>query len=212
MAMQAIPNLDQLRSYKVRQPGNVEGIGWSLYDFATYVQAGQTSLAFFQAPVGQSGKTLADTNMQLAGQLPSGQAFLIESIEIFLFPTFDPSQTSTTDTVVPEFTNDVYTVAKSGLLTLNIGSKTYVQEAPLGKFPPKTRLAGVDAISTSEATVTKFTDYAAMAGRPYILRSPYLLESSQNFSVSLTWPTSVAVSADTRIGVSMEGVLYRDVQ
>lgn len=210
--MQAIPQLEQLRQFKVRQSGNVEAIGWSFYDFTTYAQAGQTSLAFFQVPVGQSSKTLADTNMTLAGQLPSGQAFLIESIEIFLFPSFDPSQSSTTDGVVAEYTNDVIDFAKSGYLTLNIGSKQYIQEAPLGKFPPKTRLYASDAITSTEATLTKFTDYAAMCGRPYLLRSPYLLESSQNFNVTMNWPTAVALSAAARVGISMEGVLYRDVQ
>lgn len=209
---QPIPTLAELRSFKVRQAGNVEAIGASLYDFSTYAQAGQTSLSFFQVPNGQSSKTIADTNMTLAGQLPSGQAFLIESIEIFLFPAIEPGQTSTSDTVAAEFTNDVYDFMKSGSLNLNIGSKSYVTEAPLGRFPPKTRLDSNSAISTSEATVTKLVDYAAMSGRPYLLRSPYLLESSQNFNLTMTWPAAVALSAAARVGVVLEGILYRDVQ
>lgn len=208
----AIPKLDELRNYKVRQSGNIEGIGWSLYDFGTYAQAGQTSLSFFQVPVGQSSKTLADTNMELAGQLPSGQAFLIESIELYLFPGVAPGLNSTTDADTAEFTNDVYDFAKSGSLALNIGSKKYVQEAPLGRFPPKTRLAGWSALTTTEATLTKIVDYSAAGGRPYLLRSPYLLESSQNFNITLTWPAAVPLSAAARIGCVMEGVLYRDVQ
>lgn len=206
-----IPSLADLRSYKVRQSNNVEGIGWSFYDYTSYAQAGQTSLSFFQVPVGQSSKTLADTNMTLAGQLPSGQAFLIESIEVLLFPLFDIGQDTAVD-IAPQFSNDVYDFSKSGSLALNIGSKNYVQEAPLGVFPPKTRLSGYGALATTDATQSKFIDYTMMSGRPYILRSPYLLESSQNFNITMTWPTAVALSAAARVGVRLEGVLYRDVQ
>lgn len=209
--MQAIPALQDLRSYKVRQSGNIEGIGWSLYDFGTYAQAGQTSLSFFQVPVGQSSKTLADTNMDLAGQLPSGQSFLIESVEIYLFPGVVVGADTAID-LAPEFSNDMYDFIKAGSLKLTIGSKTYLQEAPLGRFPPKTRLNGWGALATTDAAQSKYIDYSAAGGRPYALRSPYLLESSQNFNITLTWPTAVALSAAARIGIVMEGVLYRDVQ
>lgn len=215
--MQAIPNLADVRTYKVRQSGNVEAIGWSLYDFGTpvgspnYAQAGQTSLSFFQSPVGQNSKTLDDTNMQLAGQLPSGQAFLIESIEIVLLPLYNVWQ-DVAAAVVPAMANDVYKFARSGNLTLTIGNKQYVQDAPLGKFPPKTRVANAAAVATTDTTETVYCDYAQMSGRPYVLRSPFLLESSQSFALTLNWASAVALSAAARVGVVLEGVLYRDVQ
>ncbi len=45
-----------LRRYSVNRAGAVEELSWSLYDFTTYVLAGQTNLAFFQSPVGSAGK------------------------------------------------------------------------------------------------------------------------------------------------------------
>jgi len=206
-----IPNLQELKAYKVRQSNNVEGIGWSLYDFQAYAQAGQTSISFFQVPVGQSSKTLDDTNMTLAGNLPSGQAFLIESIEIFLFPNFNIGQDTALD-LAPEFSNDVYDFSRKGNVSLTIGSKQYIQEAPIGRFPPKTRLNGYSALASTDVAQSKQVDYAMMSGRPYLLRSPCLLESSQNFNLTISWASAVALSAAARVGVVMEGVLYRDVQ
>ncbi len=77
-----IPTLDQLQQYDVNRRGEYEGIRQTLYDSAAYAAAGQTQLQFFQIPQGQSSKTIADTNMKSAGQLPQPQHFLVESIEI----------------------------------------------------------------------------------------------------------------------------------
>lgn len=51
-----------------------------LYDTVT-LTTGQTKLDFFSVPVGQNGKTLADTNLSLPGQLPRGQAFEVHAID-----------------------------------------------------------------------------------------------------------------------------------
>lgn len=209
--MADIMTLDQARAYKVRQSGSAEALGWCFYDYATYATAGTTGLQFFQVPVGQSSKTLADTNMTLAGQLPSGQAFLLQSIELVLFPGVNPE----TATATNQFVNDVYAIMKGGYFLLNIGSKNYLQEAPLGVFPPKAnRMQGFSAVHVTDATADLVVEYGAMAGRPYMLKSPLLLESSQNFSASLNWPTAVATPSgqNARIGLRFEGTLYRDVQ
>ncbi len=81
-----IPNLAELQSYAVNRKGQYEGIRQSLYDYQTYASAGQTSLSFFQVPVGQAGKTIADTNMEVSGTLPQPKHFLVESCEIRFWP------------------------------------------------------------------------------------------------------------------------------
>jgi len=210
------------QQYTVNRSQEYEVTRQSLYDFQSYAGAGQTSLTFFQIPIGQGGKTLADTNMELAGQLPAPKFFLIESIEIQFFPGENPviaTNAVNDDAVVSNFSNDVYALAKSGSLTLFIGSKTYLQEAPLGRFPPKTRLDGMygAAIDTKQAIAAANVaelamDYAQMAGRPYFL-DPYkiLLAPTQNFNVTLQWPTAVGLPSTNaaRIGVVLDGVLYR---
>ena len=206
--------------FKVNRSQEYEVTRQSLFDFQTYAQAGQTSLTFFQVPIGQSGKTIADTNLELAGQLPAPKYFVVESIEIYFFPADAPvtvGNTTAITAVVSNYANDVDAVAQSGSLDFFIGSKSYLQEAPLGRFPPKTRLQTEfgAALQTKQAIAADDTaqiigDYAAMAGRPYFL-DPYkiLLAPTQNFNVTLTWPAAVAVSADARVGVVLDGVLFR---
>ena len=219
-----IPNLTELQSYAVNRKGQYEGIRQSIYDYQVYASAGQTSLSFFQVPVGQAGKTAADTNIEVAGSLPQPKHFLVESIEVRLFPGVDPVTLTTGVAgalVASNFSNDVYTVAKSGSLNFFIGSKTYNEEAPIGRFPPKTCLktefaAAIDVkqavAADAENEVTM--DYAAMTGRPYFINPAVLLIPTQNFKVTLNWPAAVALPSgqDARIGVVLDGVLYRQSQ
>ena len=208
-----IPSLDELQQFSVNRPGQVEVVRSSLYDFQTYAQAGQTQLQFFQVPKGQSSKTFADTNMTVAGVLPAPQSFLIETVEIYFFPAGDPSSYGTGAAV--ENINDVYDVAKSGWLELFIGSKPYLDEAPLLKFPPAVGLTGFAALSdasTSSAAQRSAVSYASFGGPVYKMQPNILLTPSQNFIVTLNWPTAVAISAAARIGVNLGGVLYRNSQ
>lgn len=208
-----IPSIGELQAYNVNRPGDIEAIKSSLYDFQTYAQAGQTQLQFFQVPKGQSSKTLADTNMTTAGSLPSPQSFLIQAIEIYFFPAGDPAQFGTPASI--ENINDVYDVAKSGWLELFIGSKPYLDEAPLLKFPPQCGLTGWAAL-TDASTPTNLgqsrLSYASFGGPIYALIPPILLVPTQNFVVTLNWPTAVALSAAARIGINMQGILYRNSQ
>jgi hypothetical protein len=125
-------------SNRVTNPGQSEIIRQRLYDYQLYATAGYTSLSFFQVPIGQgvtsaigatvgTAKTVWDTSMELGGQLPSGRAFLIESIEVL----FTPGTVSTANTytqaafvlfnataaaTVGNWVNDVNTFYQSGLL------------------------------------------------------------------------------------------------
>ena len=211
----AIQTPNDLTKYRVNRPGQLEVLRQSLYDFQVYAAAGQLQLSFFQVPVGQAGKTEADTNMSLAGQLPAGQQFLTQSIEIYFFPgTILPGIGPIAD-VVDGFVNDVWAVYKGGWLKFDVGSKTYLQEAPLMRFPPKTRLDGWTGEATSltagAATLTR-TSYAVAVGRPYPIDPYILLESTQNFKVDLKWPALVPVTNAGRVGVVLDGLLIRNSQ
>jgi len=208
--------------YRVNRSQEYEVTRQSLFDFTTYQAAGQTSLTFFQLPLGQGGKTIADTNLELAGQLPAPKYFLVESLEIYLFPGDDPVSVDNgvaVDAIATNFANDQYAVEQSGSLNFFIGSKTYLEEAPLGRFPPKTRLETqfgfalqTKQLAAADDGAQISGDYAAWSGRPYFL-DPYkiLLAPTQNFNVTLNWPTAVALpsTVDARIGVVLDGVLFR---
>lgn len=213
------PSFEQLDNWSVNRSGDYEVIHQSLYDFQTYAQAGQTSLNFFSLPKGQSGKTIADTNLTLAGVLPAPIHFVVQSLEVYFIPAPLPVTVETAadlTVVVPDYTNDVFEVWESGSLDFTIGSKSYLQEAPIGRFPQKTRI-NVDtssALQTKQAIAadqhwTLSSDYAAFSGRPYWIDPWLLLVPTQNFSVELIWPAAVAISASARIGIVMDGLLYR---
>lgn len=212
----AIPSLSELAQYNVNRPDQVEAIRSSLYDTLAYAQAGQTQLQFFQTPKGQSGKTLADTNMTLAGSLASPQSFLIETIELYFYPGETPGNLSAANTpIIPTFLNDTYKFYKPGAwLELFIGSKAYLDEAPLQKFPPKCGLSGFAATSDAASTATTSTmvNYASAGGPVYELDPPILLVPTQNFVVTLNWPTAVALTAAGTVVCQMGGILYRNSQ
>lgn len=215
-----INSMAALDQYSVVKQGQYEIIRQTFYDFQTYPQAGTTQLSFFQVPVGQSGKTLADTNMTLAGQLPAPQKFVVQSIEVVFFPGVSPGAAAATPTAGAEiFTNDTYLVMKSGWIRFTVGQKDYVVEAPIGRFPPKAcRLEGFAAQSdSSTAGAGQFNRFAygVMSGRPYPVSPWVKLDTSINFVVSANWPAVVALNAgDTtaRIGVVLDGLLVRAAQ
>lgn len=218
--MNNVPNRQQLSKYSVNRPG-WEAIRQSLYDYAAYQAAGVTQLTFFALPVGQGNKTLSDTNMTLAGQLPKNQEFLVQSIEVVFYPT-----TPTVAAGMPSFfgaeaaqvlINDAYIFGRSGNLNLTIGSKPYLQEAPVGRFPQKAQYelsAALADASTAAAALQTRTGYGKWVGRPYLLDpAPLLLPENQNFSVSLNWPEGVqAISNPARVGIILDGILYRRSQ
>lgn len=217
--MRTIPNRAALSRYNVNRPG-WEAVKQSLYDFTAYAAAGQTQLTFFALPVGQGGKTLSDTNMTLAGQLPANQEFLVTSVEVVFLPTVPAvaadNPAAQGAKAVANLVNDVYKFYRTGNLTLTIGSKPYLQEAPLGRFPAKTKfdLSAAVALAGEVADANSRVVYAQSAGRPYLLSPAELrLVSTQNFSITLNWPEGLqTITNPARVGVILDGVLYRRSQ
>lgn len=220
-----IPNRQQLDAYNVNREG-WEGITNTLYDSTAYAAAGHTTLAFFSTPLGQGTglgggpKSLSDTNMQIAGSLPANQEFLVQSVEVMFNPT-----TPTVAAQMPaafgaqaiaQVVNDAYIFYRAGNLTFTIGSKAYLQEAPLMKFPPKAFFelhAALADVSSTAASLQSRIAFATARGRPYLLKAPLRLVSSQNFRVDLNWPEGLQVIiSPARITVSLDGILYRRSQ
>lgn len=208
--------ISALTQYNPNIAGSLESIWQPQYDFQAYATGGATSMNFFSIPQGQSSKTYADTNLLLAGQFPSPCGFLITAIMVVFIPNSagNPSSTGTALAANSNI-NDVVRVANSGYLQLVIGSKPYLYDAPLGKFPPNFSVSGLQsvAIATTAATTTNqlTVDYARSNGRYYEI-TPLLIPMNQNFSISLNWPTAVTVANTGRIGVIMDGFYYRQSQ
>ena len=207
------PSLQQLEQYNVNVEGQPEVIYQPLYDFQAYPTAGFTELAFFQVPEGQAGKTFDDTNMSITAALPVPINMAVVDVQVWFIPD---NAVSATGAIIADNWNDVEAVLVAGNLQLEIGSKEYLVDAPLMKFPPTARLAGAYALSdTTTAGASRVTkiDYASGAGRIYDL-VPLRLISQQNFNVRLRFGAVVATPSgnDGRIGVVLGGYRYRLAQ
>lgn len=234
------PNLAEAMQYSVNRPGSAEVVRQSLYDFILYPTAGATSFTFFQNPIGQglsshpgnanNVKGPGDTNMESAGQLPSPKMFLATSVEVVFYPgsvntanTFTPQVQSTFIAVPVAGTapislgavNDMNFVLQSGWLNFFVGSKTYLNEASLVRFPPKARFELDAAVATNSATTGSIGVASGKAGgRPYYLDPPVLLVPNQNFIITINYPVAQATPSgfNGRIGVILDGFLYRNAQ
>lgn len=235
--MNGMPTLEDFTLGRVTNPGQSEVIRQPLYDHLLYAAAGAQQLTFFQAPIGQGSttalgatattpKTKADTNMVMAGNLPSGQEFLVESIEVAFYPgSVSAASTFTVDAVtfflavasaVPTAqVDDVNAFYQAGRLEFNVLSKNYLTEAPLMKFPPKAYLDIVGAIASNSATTSEVGFVAAhAAGRPYYVEPRIDLQPAMNFDVSLIFPGLVPMPStfNARVGVYLDGYLLRASQ
>lgn len=206
--------LDQLTFYNPNRPDATEAIWQPFYDFQTFTQgASTTQQIFFQTPNGQGGKTLADTNMILGGQFPAPTAFLCTAIMIVFEPGNVVSATGTAGTALQNW-NDTVKFNNNGYAILTIGSKPYLKDAPLGKFPPNFSNGGVAAIANASfqtANISTYVDYARAVGRYYEI-TPFLIPQSQNFDITLFWPGGLTLNANGRLGVIMDGFYYRQSQ
>lgn len=203
------------RQNRVNIPGYRETLWNPLYDYQTLAAAGAASQLFFQEPIGASSKTLADTNMELSGQIPKGQAFTITGVQFDIFPGILPSTEGTGVGTASEYINDVLSVLKAGVLILRIGSKDYIRQGPLMKFPPVNRLAGISSVAAATTVAAESmhiqTQYAVGSGREFTIDGK-LLEANQNFGVELLGLAALPSTVDARIGVTLNGWLHRNSQ
>lgn len=207
------PKVEDSKMFDVNRRNQVEAIWQPLYDFQTYANAGTTkTYTFFAVPNGQSGKTQQDTNMEVAAVLPAPKEMLVTHIEVVLLPGGNPSPAAAA-TGPSDHWNDMYSMMNGGYVDFFIGSKSYLTDAPIGKFSNSFRLSGESAMSdttTAGATGHAQVGYASFAGPLYEI-TPIKIVANQNFNVTLNFPTTLAMPSgvDARIGVILGGFLYR---
>jgi hypothetical protein len=214
MSYQTPPGIHQLANFDPNLQAQTEAVKWNLYDTLAYATTGQQSLTFFQSPVGQNGKTLADTNMQAGGALPNPQQFLVTGIEIYFRPGTAVSTLGAPAVNEYAIDNEKFWMSPSWL-TFLIGSKAYLNESPLIKFPPPNGLVGWAAMSdttTAGAGQNNVISYATAAGECFEMNPPVLLTTNTNFNISLNWPALVTLTTAATVKVNLSGLLYRASQ
>lgn len=197
--------------------GVLERQAWTFYDFQTYAAAGQNALTFFQTPKGQNGRTGEDTNFPGAGALPRGMRFTLQELQFMFQPGAAVVPGSFGAEAAPRYVNDVHAVGRNGYVEFLYGSKNIIEEGPLGRFPPDTRLDGFGAAAdatTAGAALQTLLNYAQWSGRPFRV-ADVLIEAQFNFSVQVSWPLGAVALPSTvagRLGCFMRGVLDRVAQ
>lgn len=203
---------------------------WALYDSLTYAHAGGAgNMNFFQQVSGANNTTLEDTNMYAAGSMPAEQAFLVESLEFLLIPSFaytaaDLPAALQTATFIANRVNDEWEFRAQGAVVFRIGSKNYVEQGPLMKFPPKVRFDVQASASLYDAGAEALAVIAqgSAIGRPWhFTPEMLLLEPTQNFNVNVIWPgqagnaggsPALSTGHDARLKATLDGFLYRRAQ
>jgi hypothetical protein len=235
--MDRLPTAADFNARRVTNPNQSEIVRQRFYDYQLYATAGNSQFTFFSQPIGQgvttaigatagTAKTLWDTNLELPNTLPSGKAFMIESIEVLFFPG-SVSTTNTYTLASPVLFNatasaavqaqiaDVNSFYQSGMLELNILSKNYLRETPLLAFPPKANF-NLDASAATNSSVTALTGAVNMraAGRPYYIEPTIALQPAVNFEVLLRFPAAVATPSgfNARVGIILDGYFMRASQ
>lgn len=210
-----------LGRYAVTQDG-WEVIKTTIFDSQAYPAAGANVIAFFQKGIA-GGETASQTNVQQGGLLPKDQEFLIEEIEVAFWPTV-PAVAAQNPAAygagaVAQLINDAYLFRRTGNLVLQIASKPYVFDGPLGKFPASQHFdiqgALADATTAGAAQQSRAL-IGDMKGKIYRIK-PYalLLESMQSFQVNINYPEGVQALPSTNpanVIVSLGGLLFRHAQ
>lgn len=166
-----------------------EALHWVMYD-SKLLGASDVDATLFQDPVGSASKTLQDTNMRAAGELPSEQEFEIRAISVHAQP-------------------DITKALLVGLLTdavleIWIGEKPYHQ-VPLVKVVAACGIEGLTTGTTIELYHNGIGDPRAL----YTLNPTLIIEPKENFRVELHWTTAPTA---VKFWVNLEGILRRAIQ
>jgi hypothetical protein len=229
-----------LQAHRVGIPGQKDVIWNPIYDSNIYPSSGVTSqaLAFFtnQQGAGTSyspgaymygaGKTNFDTNLQSPNAFTLGQEFYCIGSETDLFPGLTTTATTSssfsyypgqgvTTTAAVEFLNDIWILSVIGFKSLRIGTdRFYIQDGPIMKFPPKSRLyvSAALALATGSTSVIAGLSavYAERAGSPYII-VPIYFQTNQLFTLTLSFAGAIALysAAACLIRERLNGYLVR---
>jgi len=164
----------------------------------------------FAQPFGTAGKQRNQTNLQINGQLPPPQKFVIFALRLFI----------SNDTVIADMNN----ILRNVLVTFVVGTKEYFAG------PPLLLTAGCGAMVTAvaqvgTAPVGAAVNFATSNGTPvqqnvYSLTRPIVVESGEVMSVVLNPLTGFSTQAGTTnppgVGTTiyaiLDGELYRQVQ
>jgi hypothetical protein len=174
--------------------------------------AAGTVLQFFQTPIGQAGKTLLDTNMRLAGQIPAGHVFECWSPRVVVAPI---TITDIGLLAVINNASDVYRIIHGGFIDFAIVSSRKLQ-VPIFFLPAGAGVSGFAALtSIGGAGSNTGNVLAATNGEPNntapmtLAPFPVVIPPTQTFTFEMTFPVAIDLFGVVSIWVVLDGILHR---
>ncbi len=171
---------------------------WDTYD----VLQGNTTTGFtwFQIPRGgAAGKTLEDTNMVLAGQLPRPQVFHAKAFSFFI------KENTPTDGIPLADYGELL----DGTLQLIVGSKVMLE------LPLYWMVSGFGHVLYGGATGIIQGNGFAGHGHKWFLKHRVLIDENENFRGEVTYetaPTPTSTLDKVNCMLFMDGELIRSIQ
>ncbi|MGH9501672.1 MAG: hypothetical protein ACRD20_02345 [Terriglobales bacterium] len=198
------------KAHNPTYPGVVDTLNQPSYDSVSFAAgAAMTKTVLFQSPIGQGGKTLAQTNMTQAGQLPFPNQLVITSIKVYV----------ANNTLQADLQNLISNVS----FTLTIGTKPWFQ-GPLVLLPAAmggyiTYAAQIGTAAAGDRPYFSTTNGVPDPRASYALTLPITLQAGEGFNVTLNPETAFNFAAadgttygvGTTILVVLDGELTRAV-
>lgn len=215
-----------------------QAIRWQWYSYVQYPSAGTNELNFFGNVAGQTGVTLADTNLPKAGSF--GQThFLLKTISTDIrlpnndIDGFTLANQATLDTRA--FASDFLAgFVQAGVLEFGIGARPFATlPKPFQYAPPPgndvdyensfaNQIGAVPTAGNPNVVGVPFATQTRLRSNVYVIDPNVLIEAEQQFSVKISFPSGIVpviatnVVNDTtnplKIGVIFDGVLLRPMQ
>jgi hypothetical protein len=209
-----LPDFGRLPKVSGRNPlvaGVMEVINQPVYDSVSFAQAAaMAKTVLFQTPIGQGGKTLAQTYMTKAGQLEQPQKLVIRAISLFF----------ANNTALIDLVNFLTNVS----FTLTVGKKPMLEcfagNLTAGRGAIATSAAELGTVAAGDVQFISTSNGVPDPRSVFTLNQPIVIEGGEGFSVTLNPETAFNFAATaarpngvgTTVYVILDGELYRGVQ
>lgn len=202
----------EYEAYNTQYGGQIESIGWKLWDTQTYTSGTTTALTnFFNVRATQDL-----SNMEVAFQLPAPKAFLVRAIRFFVKQrpqVITPAAASGNATGA--FDN-IAQLINTAVMTFTIGNKTYDLE-PMWCLTAGGGAAGSMAMAGgTAANAFNYIDYAQNGisdpRAVNTLSKPLFIAPQINFNARIDWAAAVTLTVSPAITLLLDGDLLRPVQ
>jgi len=198
----------EYEAYNTQYGGQIESIGWKLWDTQTYVSGTTTALTnFFNVRA-----TPDLSNMEVAFQLPAPKAFLIRAIRFFVKQRPNAATLGTGGQASPGAFDNIAQLINTGVMTLTIGNKTYDLE-PLWCLTAGGGAAGSLAVASTTISMDYAQNGIADPRAVNTLSKPLFIGPQINFNARIDWAAALTLSlGNTTLCLLLDGDMLRPVQ